>query len=55
MFDHADLYHVWLNLIVVSGALLGYNILAVINRHLGEGGVKGILMMPLGQGSPEQE
>jgi hypothetical protein len=55
MFDHADLYHVWLNLIIVSGALLGYNILAVINRHLGEGGVKGILMMPLGQGSPEQE
>ena len=50
LFDHADLYHVWLNLIVISGALLGYNILAVINRHLGEGGVRGVLMMPLAQG-----
>jgi hypothetical protein len=55
MFDHADLYHVWLNLIVVSGALLGYNILAVINRHLGEGGVRRVLMMPLGQGPKNQE
>jgi len=55
MFDHADLYHVWLNLIIVSGALLGYNILAVINRHLGEGGVRRVLMMPLGQGPKNQE
>jgi len=49
LFDHADLYHVWLNLIVVSGALFVYNLLSVINRHLGEGGVKRVLMMPLPQ------
>ena len=54
LFDHADLYHVWLNLIVVSGALLIYNILAVINRHLGEGGVRRVLMMPVPR-EPEKE
>lgn len=54
LFDHADLYHVWLNLIVVSGAILVYNLLSVINRHLGEGGVKRLLMMPLPQDPQSQ-
>jgi hypothetical protein len=38
---------VWLNLIVVSGALFMYHLLSVIKRHLDEGGVKRLLMMPL--------
>jgi hypothetical protein len=54
LFDRADLYHVWLNLIVVSGALFVYNLLSVINRHIGEGGVKRLLMMPLPQDQQNQ-
>jgi hypothetical protein len=47
LFEHADIYHVWLNLLVVSGALFFYNLLSVINAHLGQGGVKRLLMIPL--------
>jgi hypothetical protein len=34
-----DLHHVLANTICLSGALLGYNLLTVIRRHLGEGGL----------------
>jgi hypothetical protein len=34
---HANAPHVWANTICLSGALLGYNVLTVIRRHLGEG------------------
>lgn len=47
VFEHADVYLVWLNLAVVSFALLGYNITAVIKRHLGEGGIWRLLTEPL--------
>jgi hypothetical protein len=46
VFQHADIYHVWVNLICVSGALLGYNLISVINRQLGEGGLFRVLMTP---------
>lgn len=35
VFQHADIYHVWANLICLSGALLGYNLLSVIRQQLG--------------------
>lgn len=54
VFRHADFYHVWLNLLVVSGALLNYNVLSVIKRGRGEGGVFGLLMLPV-PGPPESE
>ena len=47
VFEQADVYLVWLNLVVVSGALLGYNITSVIKRHLGEGGIWRLLTTPL--------
>jgi hypothetical protein len=31
---HADIHHVWINLICVSAALLSFNVLDVIRRHL---------------------
>ena len=34
-----DFHHVLANTICLSGALLGYNMLAVIRQHLGEGGL----------------
>ena len=51
VFEHADIHQVWLNLVVVSGALLGYNVLSVIDRYLGEGGVLRLLSRPLPTGS----
>lgn len=50
VFEHTDIHHLWLNLVVIGGALLVYNILAVIERHLGRGGVYRLLLTPL----PEQ-
>lgn len=54
VFEHADMHHVWLNLVVVSAALLGYNILSVINRHLDEGGIWRLLKLPLPE-EPQQQ
>lgn len=39
VFQHADIHHFWLNTICLSGALPGYNVLSVIRRHLGAGGL----------------
>ena len=46
VFKHADVHHVWINTICLSGALLGYNILAVIRQHLGEGGLLRLFLTP---------
>ena len=47
VFHHVDIYHVWVNAICLSGALLGYNILSVIRRHLGEGELIRLFLSPL--------
>ena len=47
LFQHEDVYHVWVNTICLSGALLGYNVLSVVRRQLGEGGLIRLLMSPL--------
>jgi hypothetical protein len=47
VFQHADVYHVWVNTICLSGALLGYNMLSVVRRHLGEGGLIRLFLSPL--------
>jgi len=46
-FQHAEVHHVWINTIVLSGALLGYNVLSVVRRHLGELGLLRLLLSPL--------
>jgi hypothetical protein len=51
LFQQADIYHVWANTIAISGALLGYNALSVVRRHLGKGGLVRIFLSPL----PEEE
>lgn len=45
--EHADLDHVWANALCVAGALLGYNALSVIRRHLGDGGLIAIFEAPV--------
>ena len=47
LFQQADGYHVWANTLCLSGALLGYNLLCVVRRHLGEGALIRMLLVPL--------
>lgn len=49
-FQHAETPHVWANTMCVSGALLGYNALSVVQRQLGDGGLFRLFLTPL----PEQ-
>lgn len=46
-FNQADIYHVWVNTIVVFGALLGFNFLTLIRTRLGKGVLFGMLKEPL--------
>jgi hypothetical protein len=47
LFREADLPHVWANTLCISAALLGYNALSVVQRHLGSGGMIRIFLSPL--------
>lgn len=47
LFQQADVHHVWANTLCLSGALLGYNLLCVVRRHLGEGALIRMLLVPL--------
>jgi hypothetical protein len=47
LFRHADVHHVWANTIVLSGALLGYNLLSVVRRHVGKGGLLRMFLSPI--------
>ena len=42
VFLHGEIHHVWANTICLTGALLGYNILSALRRHLGEGALNQI-------------
>jgi hypothetical protein len=46
VFQHRDMPHVWANTICVTGALLFYNLITVLNRHLGTSGLTGIFLSP---------
>lgn len=47
IFQHAEVHHVLANTICMSGALVGYNALAVVRRNLGKGGLIRMFMSPL--------
>lgn len=55
VFQGADGYHIMVNTIVVSGALLGYNLLFVVRRQLGKGGLARLLLSPPPQGAEDEE
>ena len=55
VFQHAEVHHVWVNTICLSGALLGYNALSVVRRHLGEGGLIRLFLSPLPEKSRAEE
>lgn len=46
LFLHRNMAHIWVNVIVIGGALLVFNLLSIIKQHLGEGGVFRVLMSP---------
>lgn len=46
VLQHRDMPHVWANTLCVTGALLFYNVLAALNRHLGSGGLARVLLSP---------
>jgi len=53
VFQHADVYHVWVNTICLSGALLSYNLLSVVRKRLGKGALLRMFSTPLPEGSGE--
>jgi hypothetical protein len=55
VFQHAEVHHVWANTICLSGALLGYNVLSVLRRHLGERGLIRLFQAPLPEGPSAPE
>jgi len=48
-------FHLWVNTFCISAALLGYNVLAVIRRHLGKGGLLRLFIAPLPTEETAQE
>jgi hypothetical protein len=54
VFTHRDIPHVWANTICLSGALLGYNVLSVIGRRLGEGELLRLFSSPLPEDSRQR-
>jgi hypothetical protein len=47
LFRHADVHQVWANILCLSGALLGFNSLSIVRRHLGKGGLLRLFLSPL--------
>jgi hypothetical protein len=55
LFRQTDIYHVWANTLCVSGALFGFNVLSVIQRHIGEGGLIRMFLDPLPEETAAKE
>lgn len=49
IFDHRDIRHVWATAAAVTVALLAFNMLFVVRRHIGEGGLLAMFTAPLPQ------
>jgi len=47
LFQQTDIHHIWANALCLSGALLGYNVLFVVRRNLGERGLLQMFLSPL--------
>jgi hypothetical protein len=54
-FQKADVHHVWANALCLSGALLTYNLLAMVRQHLGPGGLSRLLLDPLSETRPRPQ
>lgn len=54
VFQHADVSHVWLNMICLSAALLSYNMLSVVRKRLGKGVLLQMFLTPLPEAAEEK-
>ena len=55
LFRQADFPHILANTLCLSGALLGYNILTVVRRHLGKRGLIRLFLSPLPDEAESQD
>jgi len=46
VFQHRDMNHVWADTIAITAALLGFNVLGAVRRHLGEGQLHRVFLLP---------
>ena len=53
VFEHVNIYQVYVNSICVAGALFGFNFLSLLNRYLGKGGIGKILLAPFPENPKE--
>ena len=44
--QHRDMPHIWANTLCIGGALLAYNFLVLLSRHLGSAGLRKMLSSP---------
>jgi hypothetical protein len=52
-FEHADAIHVWLNTICLSAALLSYNVMSVVRKHLPAGIFIHMFLVPVPDNQPQ--
>ena len=55
VFQHRDMHRVWADTIGVGCAMLCFNALTAVRRHLGEGQLHRVFLSPPGQGSKARE
>ena len=55
LLQQEDVHQLWTNTLCLSGALLGYNALAVVRRHLGNRGLIRLFLSPLSAESHADE
>lgn len=46
IWDHEDIHHLWVNVIVVTSALLIYNVISIVRSHLGDGELLRLFKIP---------
>ena len=46
IFHHRDMPHIWANTICITGALIAYNFIMLVRRHLGPAGLRRVLRTP---------
>ena len=54
LLQQTDVNHVWANTVALSGAIFGFNVLTVVRRHLGKGGLLQMFSLPLPERGKEQ-
>ena len=47
LLEHSDIYHLWVNIICVFGAILLFNIWTVFKKHYGKGVFPQMMMSPI--------